>query len=580
MKGLNKKIHKSVKLTLMIPIAILAAISILSNSLAVLNIYNVSKHATNNSENYLNGIIELEEIKQKTQNIHRLSLSHIIATDLSTMISITENIKAEEKEIGERFDNFKKSLDDNNSQIYDNLIGAYKELDYSLSTLLTFSASNKVEEAYACANGELSKANEKMQSVIDEIISLTNNSIENAKGDLNRVKMVALIVNTITILIIASAVVYTLFIVNKRVVKPITLAEEEVSSIIKSFQDKNVDLNKRISVKSEDEIGILTNGINMFISKLQDILKVIVINSGNMDKIVNEVMDKVNKLNGGTSDLSALSEELSATMQQVSENSSTINENTEQVKTKVNNISDRSKEINDYSVIMKKNASEIEHKARVNMKNTNKKLEEILGVLNKSIEDSKSVEQINDLTINILDISNQTNLLALNASIEAARAGEAGKGFAVVADEISNLAELSKEAANNIKQINEIVTEAVANLADHASDLISYMNTSILPDFESFVQAGSKYKEDSTYIHKVMDDFTVKTNELNNATQEIAESINLISLAISEGADGIDGMAESTQKFAVDVEDITAQMHINQEIATKLKKETEIFNKS
>ena len=184
------------------------------------------------------------------------------------------------------------------------------------------------------------------------------------------------------------------------------------------------------------------------------------------------------------------------------------------------------------------------------------------------------------MTINILDISIQTNLLALNASIEAARAGEAGKGFAVVADEISNLAELSKEAANNIKQINEIVTEAVANLADHASDLISYMNTSILPDFESFVQAGSKYKEDSTYIHKVMDDFTVKTKELNNATQEIAESINLISLAISEGADGIDGMAESTQKFAVDVEDITAQMHINQEIATKLKKETEIFNKS
>ena len=82
MKGLNKKIHKSVKLTLMIPIAILAAISILSNSLAVLNIYNVSKNATNISENYLNGIIELEEIKQKTQNIHRLSLSHIIATDL------------------------------------------------------------------------------------------------------------------------------------------------------------------------------------------------------------------------------------------------------------------------------------------------------------------------------------------------------------------------------------------------------------------------------------------------------------------------------------------------------------------
>ena len=63
-----------------------------------------------------------------------------------------------------------------------------------------------------------------------------------------------------------------------------------------------------------------------------------------------------------------------------------------------------------------------------------KKVGNILDVLNKAIEDSKSVDQVNNLTNDILNISSQTNLLALNASIEAARAGEAGKGFAVVAE--------------------------------------------------------------------------------------------------------------------------------------------------
>ena len=81
---------------------------------------------------------------------------------------------------------------------------------------------------------------------------------------------------------------------------------------------------------------------------------------------------------------------------------------------------------------MKANAEKIESDARYNMVQTGEKVGNILDVLNKAIEDSKSVDQVNNITNDILNISSQTNLLALNASIEAARAGEAGKGFAVV----------------------------------------------------------------------------------------------------------------------------------------------------
>lgn len=82
-----------------------------------------------------------------------------------------------------------------------------------------------------------------------------------------------------------------------------------------------------------------------------------------------------------------------------------------------------------------------------------------MEVLNRAIEDSKSVEQVNTLTNDILSISGQTNLLALNASIEAARAGEAGKGFAVVdMEKISDRISENKAIAEDLQKETAIFT--------------------------------------------------------------------------------------------------------------------------
>ena len=79
--------------------------------------------------------------------------------------------------------------------------------------------------------------------------------------------------------------------------------------------------------------------------------------------------------------------------------------------------------------------------------------------------------------------------------LRAARAGEAGRGFAVVASEISQLAAASQEAANNIQRINAVVTNSVNNLSDNANGLVSYINDSILPEFERFVGSGVEYND-------------------------------------------------------------------------------------
>ena len=225
-------------------------------------------------------------------------------------------------------------------------------------------------------------------------------------------------------------------------------------------------------------------------SKLQEILKLIIENTNYMENVVAEVDGSVVKSNDSASDLSAMTEELSATMQDVGLAVNTINDNADNILKDVEIIATKSDDINQFSKEMKANAEKIESDARYNMVQTGEKVGNILDVLNKAIEDSKSVDQVNNLTNDILNISSQTNLLALNASIEAARAGEAGKGFAVVADEIRQLADSSRETANKIQSINSVVVAAVNNLSDNANNLVSYLQQTILPEFQTFVDGG------------------------------------------------------------------------------------------
>ena len=301
--------------------------------------------------------------------------------------------------------------------------------------------------------------------------------------------------------------------------------------------------------------------------------------SEKMDNVVNEVLQSVRTSSDSATDLSALTEELSATMEEVSSNANVINENVDNVKNEVSVIAEKSNELNAFSKEMKTHAQEMESSAKTNMETTSAKINEIVDILNQAIEESKSVDQVNTLTNDILSISSQTNLLSLNASIEAARAGEAGKGFAVVAGEISQLADSSRETANRIQEINTVVTNAVHNLADHANDLVAYMNESILPEFQNFVESGNQYSENATHIESVMNEFAQQTDQLQSGAVEIANSIHTIANAIEEGVKGVTGVAESTQVLVTDMENISKHMDENKQISEELQQETAIFTR-
>lgn len=576
---MKKKSYISTKFIILIPVFILGFVSVVSNILAVTNIKRVNANATQIANGYMNCISELGDIQKETLLIHRLGLSHIVATDLNTMISLVETIRSEQETLETYLDDFQEYVTDDNKAEYDALVSNYEGMKYELANLMAYSANNDNEAAYALANGKIADYSSAMQGSIAAIRTNVSENADVAKEQLAAVYRTAIAASTASIIISVAALLATLICVFRLVIIPLLKTQKEITDIIEDIDKREGDLTRRVSVHANQEVAAVGNGINVFMDKLQDIFKVIVNNSTRMESVVGEVRDSVVTSNSSVSDLSALTEELSATMEEMSANASLINTNTESVKQEVDQIAERTSEINAYTREMKEHADSMEASARENMESTGAKVNEILTVLNQAIEDSKSVNQVNSLTDDILNIASQTNLLALNASIEAARAGEAGRGFSVVATEISQLAAASQEAANRIQQINRVVTEAVGNLTEHSNGLVQYMNDSILPEFEAFVDVGSAYREKATHIETSMGDFTEKTEVLKKTMAEIADSINTIAHAIEEGVKGVSSAADSTQVLVGDMEDITRHMDENQHIAADLKRETEVFKK-
>lgn len=497
------------------------------------------------------------------------------------MIELVAQIREEEEVLDQYLKAFERftMAAGSTQESYRILLENYEGMKYEIANLLAYSANSQNETAYALANGAIEDYANAMQTSIADMTAKVNESADAAKNQLAAVYNQAVVTSTVTIIISVIALLAALGSVFMLVIRPLSRTQKEITGIIGDIDRREGDLTKRVTIPSNMEIAAVGNGINVFMGKLQDIFKMIINNSQKMEVVVNEVMNSIQTSNNSVSDLSALTEELAATMQEMSANASLINSNTDAVRDEVNQIADRTTEINEYTREMKEHADEMENAARANMESTSVKVNQILTVLGKAIEDSDSVNQVNSLTEDILSIARQTNLLALNASIEAARAGEAGKGFAVVATEISDLAAASQEAANRIQQINSVVTTAVHNLAENANGLVKYMNDAILPEFEGFVRSGGEYRKKAAFIEEVMNEFVEKTDLLKQTMENIADSINTIANAIEEGVNGVSSAADSTQGLVGDMEDITHHMDDNQSIAASLKQETEIFVK-
>ncbi len=145
----------SLKLRLIIPIALLGIVALLSNVLSIINIRNVNASAANIADNYMDSKSRLAEICQSSMNIHKMALSHIVATDYNTMITLIQQIKEEEASLDNLLAEYKSHVILDDMAQYESLLSDYASFKHALVHLACASASHKTQYAYTLANGDV-----------------------------------------------------------------------------------------------------------------------------------------------------------------------------------------------------------------------------------------------------------------------------------------------------------------------------------------------------------------------------------------------------------------------------------------
>ncbi len=525
---MKKKI--TIQQRLILPIILLGVVALISSVLSVFSINNVNSNASKIVDNYMVGSEILQNIRHTTTNIHKMALSHIVATDYNTMITVVAQIKEEEKKLEAYLDEYKKYVTEDEEVIYGQLLENYDSFKHALVYLVCASADSKTQDAYAYANGDVAHFGTAIAGNTDELYAVVSTRTADARQKLWAVYIMSLIIAAASIAACLILVLAAIRIIRKYVITPI-------KGTVDTLQES----------------------------------------SQKLDEVTGKVLKHTRTSGKSARGLSSLAGSLSMAIQKVANNAAIINSSAADIKGDVNVMAEECSSITDYSSAMKMRANEMEAAAQTNTEVIQKKVADILEVLEEAIENSKSVEQVNRLTTDIVSISSSTNLIALNASIEAARAGEAGKGFAVIATEIQSLASSCSETAGRIQEVNQVVTKAVHNLSKHSQDMADYLSETILTEFQEFVRSGRQYKVDADYVKDMIDAFNSRTDRLRNSMIEIADSIESITKAIDDGASGITGVADSTKSLVEDMADITNRMDTNREIVEELKKQMEVF---
>jgi methyl-accepting chemotaxis protein len=254
-----------------------------------------------------------------------------------------------------------------------------------------------------------------------------------------------------------------------------------------------------------------------------------------------------------------------------------INEKVSDVKQAADDISSEASNGNDKAMNIKEEANIIKTSIQSKKNETTKNMNTLSTILNDSLKDSEKVGQINELTDVILDIADQTNLLSLNASIEAARAGEAGKGFAVVASEISSLAANSRDTASRIQNISTDVTNAVSALAVNAQKVLEFINTTVLADYDQFVETGEKYENTAIIMTEMLKKFNDKAENLDIIMTDMLDSIGMIISTIQESTEAINMSAQNSTEIVTGMQEISEVIEENTRVTHELSEQTKKF---
>ena len=389
--------------------------------------------------------------------------------------------------------------------------------------------------------------------------------VERLGTALQRVVQISLIC-----LVIALAILN--FIVG-RVINKLHIVDSKIYDLVHN----EGDLTQVLDVHTGDEMELIAENVNGLLGHIREIMLNISENSEQLRESAHTVSSELSGARTEVAGVSSVMEEMSAAMEESSAALEQVNESVRQIFELIEGIYERAESGRVSSDRIMKDASQVYSMAVEEKQSAAVQVSNMAVSVQQKIEKSKDVEEVRELTKNIISITEETNLLALNASIEAARAGEAGKGFAVVADEIGKLAANSAASATEIQRVTAEVIQTVDDLAAEAAEMIAFMNETAMGGYEKLLETSGSYQENVGSMNGMMQHFAAESEKLKTNMNEIKEALANVKTAVGESTLGVVNVAETAVRLTGNVSDIEKEAEANLDIVGRLNSEVGKF---